>query len=162
MIKISEYKSEDKTNFACLIDELQDYLVELDPLKRLRRLDGYGLNYVNKLLAKFKNNKGMILVARDGDKVAGIITGIIEVQEEDDLLEWIPTVTGRVLDMIVSADYRNKSIGNMLIRAIEDFFIKEKCDWIRIRVLKQNINAYTFYCKHGYKDRLIDVCKNLK
>ena len=35
-----------------LIEELQDYLIALDPLKRLRRLPEYGEVYVSNLLNK--------------------------------------------------------------------------------------------------------------
>ena len=41
MVKIVEYK-DNKQVLVQLMEELQDYLVQIDPLKRLRRLPEYG------------------------------------------------------------------------------------------------------------------------
>jgi len=49
MVKIHIYKG-DKKVLVKLIEELQDYLVDLDSLKRLRRLPEYGEIYIDKLL----------------------------------------------------------------------------------------------------------------
>ena len=44
MAKIVEYK-DNKQVLVQLMEELQDYLVQIDPLKRLRRLPEYGEIY---------------------------------------------------------------------------------------------------------------------
>lgn len=92
-----------------LMEELQDYLIKIDPLKKLCRLPGYGEKHVENLLKKIEKNGGKIFVAEVDDFPVGTIAGIIEAQQKGRSLEYVPTKSARVLELIVSEKMRCNS-----------------------------------------------------
>jgi ribosomal protein S18 acetylase RimI-like enzyme len=161
MIIVEEYTPKYKTDLIKLMDTLMDHLVEIDPLQRLRRQPGYGENYVNRILKEIDSSSGKIFLALENEEVLGAVYGNIEKQSEEDLLAWIPTKTARVQDLVVTKDRRGKGVGTLLLEKIEQYFISQNADVIRLKVMRQN-SAYDFYKKYGYEDRLIDVIKSLR
>lgn len=159
MISIKQFEPKDKETLFSLIEELQDYLVQIDPLKRLCRLPGYGEKYTNKLLQKIKDGDGIIFIAYVENIPLGFIAGVIEKQDEVDLLECIPTKSGRVLELIVSDKHRGKNTGSLLMGRIEEYFQQKGCDVTRVEVFEPNNLAFNFYKKLGYNGRVIDMIK---
>lgn len=159
MISIKQFESKDKETLFSLIEELQDYLVQIDPLKRLRRLSGYGEKYANKLFAKIKKGNGIIFIAYVENIPLGFIAGVVEKQDDVDLMECIPTKSGRVLELIVSKKQRGKNIGSLLMEKIEEYFQQQGCDVARVEVFEPNNLASQFYKKLGYNGRVIDMIK---
>lgn len=68
-----------------LIEELMDFVVATDPIKRIRRLDNYGQVAVRKLLEKIDKQEGEIYLAEVKDKIVGYIAGFPTTQSEDNL-----------------------------------------------------------------------------
>lgn len=161
MITIKQFEPEDKKTLFILIEELQDYLMQIDPMKRLRRLPGYGKKYIINLLKKIEQEEGIIFIANVADVPAGFIAGIIEEQNKDNLLECMPTKPGRVLELIVSKKQRGKNIGSLLMKKIEEYFQQKNCDVARVEVFEPNKLAHNFYKKLKYSDRVIDMIKKL-
>ena len=60
MIKITKYTDDKKEVFIKFLEELQDYIIEIDPLKRFVRLPGYGERYANELVEKVSKQNGVI------------------------------------------------------------------------------------------------------
>ncbi len=162
MVSIRQFKPEDKETLLELIVELQDYLIKIDPLKKLRRLPGYEEKYIGNLLKKIEGKNGAIYIANVGNIPFGFIAGIIEEQTKDHLLEYMPTKSGRVLELIVSEKQRGKNLGSMLMRKIEEYFLQQNCDVVRVEIFKTNNPAHNFYKKHGYDDRNIDMIKKIR
>ncbi len=160
-ISIREFKPGDKKALFVLEEELQDYLVEIDPLHRLHRLSGYGKKYIESLLKEIKSKNGAIFIADKDNIPFGFIAGIIEAQDQVDLMECIPTKAGRVLDLIVSKKQRGKRTGSLLIKKMEEYFQQQNCDVVRIHVFEPNNPARRFYKKLGYNERIIDIIKKL-
>jgi len=129
MINIIKYK-DNKISIVSLIEELQDYLIKIDPLKRLTRLPKYGEVYVDNLLEKIKNQDGVIYIAKIDNMPVGMIAGVFEEQTDIDKLECIPSKPARILELIVSERYRNQSIGSLLMNKIEEHFKEEGADII--------------------------------
>lgn len=121
MIIIKKYQN-NKNILVEFMEKLQDYLIQIDPLKRLRRLPKYGDFYVNNLLQKIEKNDGIIYIAEFEKKPVGIIAGIFEKQTKDDILECIPSKPARILELIVDEEYRGKNIGSLLMDKIEKYF----------------------------------------
>ncbi|MEI6118882.1 MAG: hypothetical protein WCP92_06800 [bacterium] len=90
MINITEYV-EDKEHLLSLVEELQDYLTNLDSLKRLRKTAKYGNFQIDDLYKQVSECYGKIYVAKDEDKIIGMIVGIIEPCSESDESACIPT-----------------------------------------------------------------------
>jgi len=56
-----------------------------------------------------------------------------------------------VTDFVVLPDYRQKGIGNELMKHIETWAKNNKADNIRLSVYSQNQNALDYYTKHGFQ-----------
>ncbi|MBU1445704.1 GNAT family N-acetyltransferase [Patescibacteria group bacterium] len=160
MVKIIKYNG-DKKVLVNLIEELQDYLVQIDPLKRLRRLSEYGEIYIDNLLKKIEKQHGMIYVAEFENGTVGMIAGVIEEFTKNDEIECIPSKTARILELIVSEKYRGNNIGSLLMNKIEGYFQIQGCDIIRVEVFEPNKKTHNFYQKLGYQDRVIDMVKKI-
>jgi len=160
-IKIREYRDSDRTSFAKLMEELQDYLVSIDDLKRMRRMPEYGESYTERTLENVAKNNGMIYVAETKGKICGAIVGIIHEPTKEELLELIPIKRGVILELIVKKGYRNKSIGTALMEKMEDYFKQNSCTASAVEVFLPNKNAYGLYKKFGYIERTIYLTKNL-
>ncbi len=160
MIQITEY-GDDAVALIEFLEALQDYLVAIDPLERLRRLPQYGPTYFPTLLQKISEKQGKIFIAKRGNIPVGMIAGIIEDTSEEEELEMIPTKCGVILELFVDEGYRGEKIGFSLMHAIEKYFQDEKCTLISIEVFVPNKIAHNFYQKLGYQDRNITVVKTL-
>lgn len=159
MIKIREYKESDKQAIIKLVEELQDFLIKIDPLKRLRRLPEYGVQYINRLLIKVSDSGGIIYLSEIDGNICGFIAGIIEMQKSVDLLECIPSLSGRILELIVSEKFRRQNIGTALMNKMENYLKNRGCDIVRVEVFQPNAQARNFYENIGYHDRVIDMIK---
>ncbi len=144
------------------MEKLQDFLVNIDPLKRLRKLPEYGKNYTNNLIKKIFKQEGLIILVYDKEKIVGCIAGIIEKQPKNNLLECIPTKPGRILELFVLDSYRGLGVGKKLMQKMEDYFKNNKCDVVRVEVFVPNKNAHNFYQNLDYSDSVVDMIKKLK
>lgn len=161
-IKIREYKNSDFNELLKANENLIDHMIKLDKLKRIRRLPSYGKSYTKNLLLKVKKNDGIIFVAEYNKKFIGFIAGFIEKQSKEELLECIPTKIGKVEDLFVYSEYRSKNLGKILMKNIESYFKKKKCDVIRLHVFALNSRAHEFYKRLLYHDRQISMLKRIK
>jgi ribosomal protein S18 acetylase RimI-like enzyme len=158
-IKIREYRAKDKIQLLKLIGTFQEYLTDIDDLKRLRKQSGYEEKYFKTLTKKVKKYKGILLVAEGDKKIVGFVAGIIQEQSELDKLSHVKTRTGRLLDIFITSSYRKKGIGKILMNIMEEFFKERKCTVIYFDVFGPNKNALKFYKKRGYAIRSYDVIK---
>lgn len=162
MLRIIKYRTKDfKALVQCLV-ELQDFLIEIDNLKRLRRTKQYQSQYIRNTFKKVKKHQGVIYLAFDKQKIAGAIVGIIEKQAKANLMQCVPTKAGRVEELFVAAEYRKQGLGKMLLKKIEKYFKQQNCDLARIEVFSPNKNARKFYQKMQYQERVVDLIKILK
>lgn len=76
-------------------------------------------------------------VAKEDDKIIGIITGHSYYKEI------------HIGDLIVLEEYRNKRIGSMLVKAVEEYFIGK--EFKNINLTTYGFQALKFYEKCGFK-----------
>ena len=100
-IQIRRYRNPDFEELVRCVEELQDFIVNIDPLKRCLRLPAYGKKYANLLIKKVHRSSGIILLAEYKQEVIGCVVGIIEKQTKDNLLECVPTKAGRILELFI-------------------------------------------------------------
>ena len=158
---IRAYKENDKAGLVECLEGLCDYLVNVDPLKKIRRLPAFGRTYTQSLLKKIVRNNGALYVADDNGEIVGIIAGIVQNVSKLDQLSFASTKYGRVLELFVHPDYRGNHLGKLLVEKMEDHFKQLHCDHLRIEVFEPNKSAHQFYHALGYTDRVIDVIKEL-
>src|SRR3989338_4314413 len=126
-ILFKEYKEGYFEDLVSCMENLQDFLIEIDPLQRLRRLPSYGIHYTNDLIDRVSQGEGLIILAYDQEKIVGCIAGAIEKQPEENLLECRITKPAMILEVFVP-----------------------------------NKNAYTFYQKFDYSERVVELVKTFK
>lgn len=160
MITIRNYIESDRPIIQKFIEESQDYVVGLDPMKRLRREPEYGESYTNDFLDFVNKNKGVIFMAMDGDKPIGMAGGAYKEQSKENLLELIPTKVGTLSELYIIPDYRGKGVGKMLVEKFEEYLKESGCDSIWLTVVDCN-PAHQFYKKMGFVDREIGMLKNI-
>jgi len=160
-VNIRKYRSSDRPSIVKCMEDFGNYLAAIDELKRTRLMPQYGEYFTQKLLENIHRNKGLIYVAEHEGRIVGFIGGIILRQSKADLLECIPSRDGRIIELFVDAQYRGQNIGTMLMEKMEDYFRKAECDLIKVEVFAPNVDAYRFYRKLGYSDRMFDLIKEL-
>ena len=160
-IEFKKYQKKDFNTLVKCMENLQDLIVSLDPLKRQRRLQNYGKSYTNNLIKKINKQNGIIFFACDEENIVGCIAGIIEKQNKAELFGCVPTKAGRVQELFVLEVYRGKRIGKKLMKLIEDYFRKKKCDVVIVDAFGPNKPAHNFYKKFNYSDRVIGLIKIL-
>jgi len=160
-VTIREYRCADRTEFVRLMEELQDYLVSIDDLKRERRMPEYGESYTERTLQNVAKNNGIIYVAESEGRIVGLVVGIMPEQTKEELLERVPFKRGNVLELIVENGYRRKGVGIMLMESIEGYFKQNGCSVSGVDVFFPNKNAYRLYSKLGYRERTIWMTKKL-
>lgn len=158
-IVIKEYQPADKLRLIKLMEILQDYLADIDPLHRMHRLPEYGEMYTKGLLQRVSKNAGVIYLAKQGEEALGCITGNIEEYNAEQRTGTSGVRTGRVLELVVKEDCRGKGIGKMLMQQMEEYFRSKGCDIVRIEVFVPNTSAHKFYDRLHYHDRVVDMVK---
>ena len=160
MIKITKYNG-NKIVLIKFLEELRDYIIHIDPLKRFVRLPGYGERYADELIQQVSRQDGIIYIAEVENAPVGMVVGIIEGLSEKDLLECVPSKIGTVLELFVVEKYREKNIGSLLMDQIEKYFKGKNCDVIYVGMLEPNKRAHNFYQKKGYQDRIVNLMKQI-
>jgi ribosomal protein S18 acetylase RimI-like enzyme len=160
--RIREYQGSDRTAFVKLMEQLMDYIVSIDDLKRTRRMPEFGESYTQRTLQKVAENNGIIYVAELDAELVGVVVGIIPEQTKEDQLEHVPSKFGEVLEIVVKAGYRGRGVGAMLMNKLEEYFKENNCNISGVGVLFPNKNAHRLYSKLGYEDRGIYMTKDLQ
>lgn len=160
-MKIITYEEKFREQMIELLEEFYQYLIHIDPLKRMRIQPGYGESELKKILDETKSKEGVFYIAHDGNEIAGFVTAIITRQTPEDLLGVIPTTIGRVTNLYVSALNRQKGLGTSLLQKAEEYVKSQGCDVMKIEVFAPNEPARNFYEKLGYEPRTIDQIKKL-
>ena len=158
---IREYAPQDKAEVITLLVQLQEHLVAVDDENVQMLTDRYPKEYLNYLLDELRENHGVLFVLENATEIIGLVAGIIEPKDKEDILTNRCHIRGKVLDLIVSKDHRSGGAGTALLQAIEDYFRKHECEYICVDVFAPNKGAYTFYENNSYSPRNIGLYKRL-
>lgn len=161
-MNIREYKSSDLNDLERFLNELQDYVVKIDYLKRNKRADNFGEYFSEETLKEVAEKNGVIFVVEDEERMIGFIAGIISLPDDESKLSGTDLRDeGRITELYVEDDYRGKGVGKLLMEKLEEYFKVKGCGFIRVEVFEPNKDAHEFYKKMGYGDRNIDMLKLL-
>lgn len=160
-VQIENYRSQYKGQIVKLFEDFQDYLTDLDSLKRLTRKPGYGEHTTEQTLKEVAENEGVFYLALDQEKVVGFIVGVIERMSEEDLLGAKLALKGRVTELYINQDYRGKGLGTRLMDEVEKYFKEKGCNFIWVEVFAPNIGARALYERLGFMERDLDLVKNI-
>ncbi len=167
-IKIREYTNSDKKRVEELFVNFEDFLASIDNLKRLNRRRTliklqYGKVYLNNVNKLISEHKGVFYVAESNNKIIGFVIGLIykpsKIQKIEVKRSWI---RGDIAELYLENAYRKKGVGKILIKKVEEYLIRNKCEYISISVLAPNKSARMFYEKLGYYERTLELIKEIK
>lgn len=98
-----------------------------------------------------------LLVARDGDDVAGFVMFSVESGSfEQDVRR------GVVENLFVAEPYRSDSVGADLLGAAEERLADRDADVVALEVMADNARARSFYGDHGYGPHRVELEKPLE
>jgi ribosomal protein S18 acetylase RimI-like enzyme len=161
-IKIKKYSGKDLSYIKNYFENIHDYVVSIDPLKRIRKMPGYLDVFFNKFLNNIKNNQGEIFIAEDQGKPIGFVAGFVaDKQSKENLLEVVPSQLGIISDIYVALEYRGKKVGKKLMKIMEEDLISKDCDAIWVDTNSFNIAALHLYKSAGFLERETGLMKKI-
>lgn len=155
---IVEYEPIYSEQIKDLLVELQEYLITIDEDKHCILTNEYKEQYFEKTIDEINKYNGKILLAKEDDKIIGLIVGLINNDEYTSYDFSVPK-RGRITELIVSKNSRNSGIGTALLKKMEHHLKSIGCKEIILGVLAYNEIAIRLYEKNGYHFRMIDMTK---
>lgn len=160
-MKIIEYNEKYIEDIKNLLVELEEYIVSIDE----DHLDQIHPDYRNKMalldLEKVNKNNGKCYLAIENDKAVGLIMGVLRNYDKYDYLDYKCPKSGEITELIITSKVRNKGIGNLLMKKMEDYFKSIGCEYVFIDVFAYNKNALKFYEKNNYHSRMVIDVKRI-
>lgn len=156
-----EYNEKYDKEIENLFIELQTYIRDLDKEGYNIVTEKYGEEYLKIVKKYLKEKSSKMLLYEENNKIVALIVGIIN-NEKEETFDFKAPKRGKVTDIVVSKEARGKGIGTILLDAMEKYLEEEGCVDILLDVFAYNENAYEFYKKKGYSERLISMSKKLK
>jgi len=158
---IKRYTPGIRKDIVLLMIEFGDYIEKIDDLDETEYKDGSAEYFTDKMVRDVNENNGAIFVGYMDNKAVGFIGGYKSKQNKNEKMESIRLTPGVVNEFFVTTSSRGKSIGKKLLLTLEKYLKSQGCDIIRLEVFAPNLLARNFYQKHGFKERLITLSKQL-
>jgi ribosomal protein S18 acetylase RimI-like enzyme len=159
MITIRDYNEQDFEHVCTLLAELQEHIALLDPLGKIkRRKDFDSVAYVQRMIEQAVIGNGYVTLAEDEGTIVGCIASL---DVPTDPLDYHESKDAKIAELIVSASVRGKGVGSLLMEEIEKRYAEQGYECIRVDCFSPNADAYRFYKKIGYDDRLVTLIKKL-
>ncbi|MFN8420385.1 MAG: GNAT family N-acetyltransferase [Anaerolineae bacterium] len=154
MIAIRPYHDADLDALKVLMSELQAHERQFDPL-HVEATPEFAAWYLARLFKHIEQNRGITLVAADGDSICGFGSAYVE-EDSERQQEYF-----YISDLSVSGNYRGKGIDTQLIAALEAIARERGMKRIGIGVMVANEGAYQLYRRLGFADYVISLFKEL-
>ena len=158
-MKIIEYEEISQEEVKELLEELQEYMISVDKEGYSTITKDYKEKYFEKIIKEVNAYQGKIFLAMD-KQVVGLIIGLIN-NEDISTYDYKAPKLGRVTELIVTKEYRNKKIGKQLLKKIEEYFKEVGCKGILLNIFTDNKVAKIFYEKEGYSKRTSELTKQI-
>lgn len=150
-MKIIEYEEIYQEEVKELLEELQEYMISVDKEGYSTITKDYKEKYFEKIIKEVNAYQGKIFLAMD-KQVVGLIIGLIN-NEDISTYDYKAPKLGRVTELIVTKEYRNKKI--------EEYFKEVGCKGILLNIFTDNKVAKIFYEKEGYSKRTSELIKQI-
>lgn len=160
MVEIIEYDSLYDEQIKDLFVELQEYIEKIDQEKYNIITEDFREKYFERTLKQLKKYEGKMFLAKEENKVLGVIVGVIH-NEEENTFEFKAPKRGKIVDVVVTKNKWSSGIGTMLLDKMEEYFKNIGCRGVLLDVFAYNHLAKKLYEKRGYFDRNIEMMKRL-
>lgn len=159
MIQIVAYQKKYENQAKTLLVQLQSYLVAIDEWHLQQMKEVYQEEYFKWIQDRVMTHQGEIFLALEEEEVVGLVAGIIEEKDKEDMLTNCCPKRGIITELVIDQHRRRNGIGKQLMNAMENYLKKCQCEWIAIDVFGPNKKALHFYENRGYQVRNIEVMK---
>ena len=156
---IIEYDSKYDEQIKDLLEELQQHLANIDKEGYNIVGDNYKEQYFKKTMDNIKQYNGKILLYKDGERIVGLVVGIVN-NDETIRYDFKTPKRGRISELVVTKDYRGKHIGKQLLDKMKEYLKEIGCEKILIAVFGYNDSAIEFYKNNGYHVRMMDMIED--
>lgn len=154
---VVEYNTKYDEDIKDLLVELQEYIQEIDVEGYNIVTEEYREECFKDNLKEINENDGKMLLYKENNKIVGFVIGIKN--KEENSYDFKCPMRGTITELIVSKKVRNRGIGSILLKAMEDYLKSSDCKSILLGVFGYNYKAIKFYEKNGYHTRMIDMIK---
>lgn len=161
-VQIIEYADVYRADSIRLLCQLQEYLISVDDERVQTMSAAYQESYLDYVIRETAENDGIILLALKGNCAVGLIAGWIESKDEIDQLSNRCPRRGIISELVIAPNARNCGIGKILVRAMEERFLEQECEFVAVDVFAPNNTAVLFYESMGYSPRNIEMYKRLR
>ena len=147
---IREYRDNDRQAIDELQYQLQEYFSKIDETKESKTYKSLKKAhlYIEQMIKDAENMNGKIYVAEKDGNIVGFVQGVIIEHKlgEDPVfdLSHEPRKEGWIGLLFVEPTFRHFGLGKDLMNKIEEYFISQNCDCLRLLTLSSN-NAVGFY-----------------
>jgi ribosomal protein S18 acetylase RimI-like enzyme len=120
--------------------------------------------YIDQGLKDIQEMNGVCFVAESKGTVVGFVQGIIDAHNGQvmHILGHNPSIDGWIGLLIVDLDFRNQGIGRRLIKNIKQYFTKNGCKTMRLKVMVDNRDTVHMYEKLGFRKKEIEMVYSLE
>ena len=160
-IGFREYEEKDKNTLLGFVNKLEEFVKDIDPMRRVKNLPGFSDLSLDELLENVKKHHGKILFAEENGKAIGCVVGVIWEQTKKNKLEIGPHKIGEVFILYLEKSYRGKGLGKKLYQEIVKYFKENECDSVWLSVFAPNTHAHNLYKKLGFVEREIAMLKEI-
>jgi len=157
---IIKYESKYDEEVKDLLVELQEHIVSIDKEKYNIITPEYREKYFDETIEEVNKYRGLILLAKENEKIIGMIIGLIN-NDETYEYDFKAPKRGRISELIVSKTSRTNGTGSKLLQAMEEHLRAAGCEDILIGVFGYNDLALEFYNKQGYHTRMVEMTKKI-
>ncbi|MBP9690506.1 GNAT family N-acetyltransferase [Candidatus Woesebacteria bacterium] len=158
---IRTYQPADFEILLALMAKFNSFIESIDDMHRTKYNPESARYFVKRMIELCQTKQGRILVGCADHTVIGFISGYVDMQDEDELMEAVPAVPGVVGEFFIDQEHRGKSYGKQLLQEMELYLQSKGCTIIRFAVFAPNTDAHEFYKHAGYRDRMTYVSKDL-
>ena len=146
MIEIRGALKSDIAGMIVVWIEFMDYMTDLDSI--FRATDEGHIHFKQYVEKTIDDDDHLVLVARE----KGIVTAfsISQIKTKSPLLKH--KRYGYIGYMAVSSGFRRNSIGESMLKEIQQWVSSRKLERIELNVVANNIMGYAFWKKHGFAD----------
>lgn len=156
-MEIIEFDNIYKDDMKRLGQWLRNYIVSLE--NRDDDLIIYNTDMeMEEYIKEFLCSQNTIFLIKDEWKIQGYVIGKIKTEN----WEWTQIKkVGQVEQLFIASDFRGRWAWKKLLEKCETHFLEKWISYIEISVFARNKNAFDFYKKYGFEERLVTLDKKI-
>lgn len=122
------------------------------------RVTEEGKNQIKNRMLDFRDNPGSVtFIAEENQQIIGYTEGLIRRRNT-----YLPQIIGHIGTIYVEEEYRKRSVGTLLVKALCDHFRENDVDQVNLRYVIGNAEAEQFWSRFGFKPVIITSLISIK